>query len=213
MSFSIYVYYICILFIYIQQISQMSCKYLKCLLLLCGLSFQYYYKVFQWTEVLNFIELQLIILFLWLLLIVSYFGIFAAAAAKSLQSCLTLCDPKEGSPPGSPVSGILQARILEWVAISFSNAYSEKSKWSRSVVSDSSRPHRLQPTRLLSPWGFPCKSTGVGCHCLLLGICTRSHKETFTSCLLEALLSYPSYLGLWWIWIIFFPSFLILHHK
>ena len=46
----------------------------------------------------------------------------AAAAAKSLQSCLTLCDPLDGSPPGSPVPGILQARTLEWVAISFSNA-------------------------------------------------------------------------------------------
>ena len=46
----------------------------------------------------------------------------AAAAAKSLQSCPTLCDPRDGSPPGSPVSGILQARTLEWVAISFSNA-------------------------------------------------------------------------------------------
>ena len=44
------------------------------------------------------------------------------AAAKSLQSCPTLCDPIDGSPPGSPVPGILQARILEWVAISFSNA-------------------------------------------------------------------------------------------
>ena len=44
----------------------------------------------------------------------------AAAAAKSLQSCLTLCDPIDGSPPGSPIPGILQARILEWVAISFS---------------------------------------------------------------------------------------------
>ena len=43
-----------------------------------------------------------------------------AAAAQSLQSCLTLCDPIDGSPPGSSVSGILQARILEWVAISFS---------------------------------------------------------------------------------------------
>ena len=49
--------------------------------------------------------------------------IAAAAAAKSLQSCTTLCDPIDGSPPGSPVSGILQARTLEWVAISFSNAY------------------------------------------------------------------------------------------
>ena len=45
-----------------------------------------------------------------------------AAAAKSLQSCPTLCDPIDGSPPGSPVPGILQARTLEWVTISFSNA-------------------------------------------------------------------------------------------
>ena len=49
-------------------------------------------------------------------------GLVAAAAAKSLQSCLTLCDPIDGSSPGPPVSGILQARTLEWVAISFSNA-------------------------------------------------------------------------------------------
>ena len=46
----------------------------------------------------------------------------AAAAAKSLQSCPTLCNPIDGSPPGSSVHGILQARTLEWVAISFSNA-------------------------------------------------------------------------------------------
>ena len=46
----------------------------------------------------------------------------AAAAAKSLQSCPTLCDPTDGSSTGSPIPGILQARILEWVAISFSNA-------------------------------------------------------------------------------------------
>ena len=46
----------------------------------------------------------------------------AAAAAKSLQSCPTLCDPRDGSPPGSPVPGILQARTLEWDAISFSSA-------------------------------------------------------------------------------------------
>ena len=49
------------------------------------------------------------------------FGEDSAAAAKSLQSCPTLCDPIDGSPPGSPVPGILQARILEWVAISFSS--------------------------------------------------------------------------------------------
>ena len=52
----------------------------------------------------------------------------SAAAAKSLQLCLTLCDPIAGSPPGSPIPGILQARTLEWVAISFSNAWKWKVK-------------------------------------------------------------------------------------
>ena len=52
----------------------------------------------------------------------------AAAAAKSLQSCRTLCDPTDGSPPGSPVPGILQARTLEWVPISFSKAWKWKVK-------------------------------------------------------------------------------------
>ena len=47
---------------------------------------------------------------------------YTQIAAKSLQSCLTLCDPRDSSPPGSPIPGILQARTLEWVAISFSNA-------------------------------------------------------------------------------------------
>ena len=92
----------------------------------------------------------------------------AAAAAKSLQSCPTLCNPNDSSPPGSPVPGILQARTLEWVAISFSNAW----KWKVKVKS-------LSCVRLLvTPWtaahhappsmDFPGKSTGVGCHCLLL---------------------------------------------
>ena len=58
-----------------------------------------------------------------------------AAAAKSLQSCPTLCDPIDGSPWGSSDPGILQARTLEWGAISFSNAW--KWKWSCSVMSDS----------------------------------------------------------------------------
>ena len=90
------------------------------------------------------------------------------AAAKSLQSCLTLCDPIDGSPPGSPAPGILQARTLEWVAISFSNAWTWKSE---SKVAQScptlSDPMDCSPTRLLHPWDFPGKSTGVGCHCLL----------------------------------------------
>ena len=57
-----------------------------------------------------------------------------AAAAKSLQSCPTLCDPIVGSPPGSPIPGILHARTLEWVAISFSNAWKWKVKSEREVV-------------------------------------------------------------------------------
>ena len=68
--------------------------------------------------------------------------ISAAAAAKSLQSCPTLCDPRDGSAPGSPIPGILQARTLEWVAISFSNAW----KWKVKVKS-------LSRARLLvTPW-------------------------------------------------------------
>ena len=149
------------------------------------------------------------------LVIIWFYLVYATATAKSLQWCLTLYDPIDGSPLGSPVPGILQARILEWVAISFSNGWkwkvkvksvsrvqlfatlwtaayqaplsmgfsrqeywsglpfpssldeSEKWKWSRSVVSNPQWPHGLQPSRFLRPWGFPGKSTGVGCHCLL----------------------------------------------
>ena len=55
---------------------------------------------------------------------------------------------------------------------------SEKRKWRRSVVSDSSQPHGLQPTRLLRPWDFPGKSTGVGCHCLLWPIAMRGNDNS-----------------------------------
>ena len=95
----------------------------------------------------------------------------AAAAAKLLQSCPTLCDLIDGSPPGSPILGILQARTLEWVAISSSNAW----KWKVKVKS-------LSRVWLLStPWTAAFQappfmgffSTGVGCHCLLQqkGLC------------------------------------------
>ena len=104
---------------------------------------------------------------------------FAFSAAKLFQLCPTLCNPIDGSPPGSPVPGILQARTLEWVAIPFSNAW--KWKWSCSVVSDSVQPHGLQPTRLLRPWDFPGKSAGVGCHCLLYYL---SFSDFFFACLL-----------------------------
>ena len=88
------------------------------------------------------------------------------STAESLQSCPTLCDPIDGSPPGSPVPGILQARTLSGLPFPSSVHESEKWKWSRSVVPDSYPPHRLQPTRLPRPWDFPGKSTRVGCHCL-----------------------------------------------
>ena len=94
--------------------------------------------------------------------------IFAAAAAKLLQLCPTLCDLIDGSPPGSPVPGILQAKTLEWVAISFSNAW----KWKVKVKSLGRAWLLAAPWtaayQLLHPWDFPGKSTGVGCHCLLL---------------------------------------------
>ena len=79
---------------------------------------------------------------LFLLLYLCAQWLYAAAAAKSLQSCPTLCNPTDGSPPGSPVPGILQARTLEWVAISFSNAW----KWKVKVKSVS----RVQPSA--TPW-------------------------------------------------------------
>ena len=88
----------------------------------------------------------------------------AAAAAKSLQLCLTLCDPIDGSPPGFPVSGILQARTLEWAAISFSSGWKWKVKGKLLSRVQLERPQGLQPTRLLHSWDFPGKSTGVGCH-------------------------------------------------
>ena len=87
--------------------------------------------------------------------------------AKSLQSCPTLCDPIDGSPPGSAVPGILQARTLEWVAISFSNAGKRKVKVkSLSRVQLFATPWTAAYQAPLS-MDFPGKSTGVGCHCLL----------------------------------------------
>ena len=94
-----------------------------------------------------------------------------AAAAKSLQLCLTLCDPIDGSPPGSSVPGILQARTLEWVAISFSNAWKwkvkRKSTQSCPTLSDpmdyslpGSSIHGIFQARVLE-WGAIAFSDGV----------------------------------------------------
>ena len=94
-------------------------------------------------------------------------SVFAAAAAKSLHLCPTLCDLRDGSPPGSPVPGILQARTLEWVAISFPNAW----KWKVKVKPLS------RVWLLATPWtaahqappsmGFSRLEYWSGCHCLL----------------------------------------------
>ena len=88
-------------------------------------------------------------------------GHAAAAAAKSLQSCPTLCDPIDGSPPRSPHpwdspgknTGVGFHFLLQCMKVKSLSL----TQW----------PHGLQPTRLLRPWDFPGKSTGVGCHCLL----------------------------------------------
>ena len=110
------------------------------------------------------------------------------------QSCLTLCDPMDYSLPGSSVHGILQARILEWVTITFSRGSSWHrdqtrvsytagrfftiraiSKWKNETEilvtqSDSLQFHGLGLTKCLCPWDSLSKNTGVGCHFLLQGI-------------------------------------------
>ena len=95
------------------------------------------------------------------------FGRHAAAAAKSLQLCPTLCDPIDSSLPSFPVPGILQARTLEWIAISFSNAWKWKVKGKslscvQLLVTPCTAAYQAPPSM-----DFPDKSTGVGCHCLL----------------------------------------------
>ena len=98
---------------------------------------------------------------------INFINYSTAAAAKSLQSCLTLCNPIDGSPQAPPSLGF--SRQEHWSGLPFRSPMheSEKWRWSHWVASNSQRPHGLQPTRLLCPWDFPGKSTGVGYHCLL----------------------------------------------
>ena len=108
------------------------------------------------------------------------------------------------SPPGSSVHGILQVRILEWVAMPSPRESSQPRAWTlisyvscigrqilyhcyyccwvASVVSNSARPHRQQPTRLPHPWDSPGKNTGVGCHFLLQCMKVKSESEVAQSC-------------------------------
>ena len=116
------------------------------------------------------------------------------STAKSLQSCPTLCDPTDGSPPGSPISGILQAITLEWVAISFSNSW----KWKVKVK-------LLSHVRFfVIPWtvarqaplsmGFSSKKTGMGCDSLLQGIFpTQGSNPGLLHC--KQILYHQSHLG------------------
>ena len=82
-------------------------------------------------------------------------------------SRVRLCDPRDGSPQAPPFLGF--SRQEHWSGLRLPSAMheSEKWKWSHSVVSNPQQPHGLQPSRLLCPWDFPGKSTGVGCHCHL----------------------------------------------
>ena len=92
----------------------------------------------------------------------------AAAAAESLQSCLTLCDPIDCIPPGSVIPGILQERPLEWVAISFSNAWKWKVKVkSLSLVWLFATPMNCSLSGSTVHRIFQAREPGVGCHCLL----------------------------------------------
>ena len=96
------------------------------------------------------------------------------------QSCLTLSDPMDYSLPGSSIHRIFQARVMEWGATAFSNY--KCCCCVASVVSDSVRPHRRQPTRLPHPWDSPGKNTGVGCHFLLQCMKVKSEGEATQSC-------------------------------
>ena len=98
----------------------------------------------------------------------------AAVAVESLQSCPTLYYPIDGSPPGSSIPGILQARTLEWVAISFSNACVH-AKLLQSCLTLCDPMDSKQPTRLLCPQDSLGKNTGVGCPFLLQRKAANKH--------------------------------------
>ena len=101
---------------------------------------------------------------------------FRELQALVAQSCLTLCDPMDYSPPDSSVYGILRARILEWVAISLSILLSHFSRVRLCVTPEMAAP------RLLRPWDSPGKNSGVGCHFLLQCMKVKSESEVAQSC-------------------------------
>ena len=128
----------------------------------------------------------------WRILSITLLGC-AAAAANSLQSCPTLCDPIDGSPLGSPVPGVLQARTLEWDAISFSNAW----KWKLKVKSFS------RVRLLVTPW--TCHLPGSSIHGIVQarvlewGAIAFSFTSVWDECKCAVVWALPSnVLVLWW---------------
>ena len=120
-----------------------------------------------------------------------------AAAAKSLQSCLTLCDPIDGSPPGFAIPGILQARTLEWVAISFSNASSSFFLSTGNYCYQSLLyPKRLYSCVRISTYMYILEGSDIicSCHWLLIQICSE---ELFLSSILEKMYDKIYYFSSW----------------
>ena len=108
-------------------------------------------------------------------------AVCAAAAVKSLQSCPTLCDPLDSSPPGSPVPGILQARTLEWVAMSFSNAWKWKVKVKLLSVLLFETPWAAAHQAPL-PMGFSRQEYWGGVPLPSLAVCAKSFQLCPTLC-------------------------------
>ena len=129
-----------------------------------------------------------------------------AAAAKSLQSCPTLCDPIDGSPPGSPLPAILQARTLEWVATAFSNAWKRKVKSENEVTQscltlndpmDCSLPgssvHGIFQARVLEWVAIAFSRPLLQCFFLILWTFFFSHTELQVFTAIFLILTYPCF--------------------
>ena len=106
----------------------------------------------------------------------NYLLLLLLSRFSHVQLCATLQMAAHQAPPSLGFS-----RQEHWSGLPFPSPMheSEKWKWSRSVVSDPQRPHGMQPTRLLRPWDFPGRSTGVGCHCLLQSL-LKNPKRTWS---------------------------------
>ena len=104
---------------------------------------------------------------------------------KSPSHVWLFATPWTAAYQAPPSMGFSRQEYWSGVPFPFPMHESEKWKWSCAVVYDSSQPHGLQPTRLLRPWDFPSKSTGVGCHCLLHQILARMQRNYITHRLLD----------------------------